>query len=124
MKKFFAWIKKCKKGFTLIECVCALAVVGLFSALMLPLLSTAMSSFRVSDSIRKTASSAAKNNATLKTDSNQSSGSHQTTLYVTVEYSGINAYAESAFVFTESKATGGYDVVVTYYDLKYGNEGK
>jgi len=101
------------------ECVCALAVVGIVSAVLLPLLSTSMASFKFSDSIRDTASTASSVNATKVTETKD-----ETTLYVTIDYNNINASAESAFLFTKSSATGDYDVQVTYYDLKYGKEEK
>ncbi len=103
------------------ECVCAIALVGLISAMILPLTNSAMQSLRASDSLRKTASEAASKNATVKTSS---TNKNQKTLYVTVSYNvGTTMQAESAFVFTSSNAQDSdMGVSVTYYDLKYGKE--
>lgn len=126
MRRRIRLFGKNTRGFTLMECVCAIAIVGLLAALLLPLTSSAIISMRASDSLRKAAMDAAKNNATNAT---VLSGSDKNvhTMYVTVHiygYSGNQTKSESAFVFTTSTATGKYDVQVTYYDLKYGNEDK
>lgn len=119
MKKLILFLKRCKKGFSLMECVCAIAVVGLISAMILPLVAGAMRSFRASDALREVAAEAAKKDATEYTNKNKK------TFYVTVSY---NIYprmqAESLFVFTESTASDdmGYGVQVTYYNLKYTRE--
>lgn len=109
------------------ECVCALALVGLISTAILPLTSSALQSLRTSNSIRSTASSATDVNATRQTSKENG---NQKTMYVTVSYTVKDGNktgsleAESAFVFTESTATSGdnTNVTVTYYDLKYGKE--
>ena len=125
MRKRFRFFGKNGKGFTLMECVCAIAIVGLLSALLLPLTSSAIVSMRASDSLRKAAMDAAQKNATTATVLS-GSGKNVQTLYVNVDIDGANGArmvrSESAFVFTKSEATGGYDVKVTYYDLKYGKE--
>ena len=103
------------------ECVCAIAVVGLISAMLLPLVNSALSSFKASQSLRDKAAEASYNNATQKTsDSNK----NKTTFYVTIDY-GTGVPKESAFVFTrsESSTDSDYNTQVTYYDLKYGMEG-
>ena len=123
MKKFLLFLKKCKKAFTLMECVCAIAIVGLLSALILPLTSAAIKSMKVSDSLREAAAQASYKNATTKT---VTSGNNKNveTIFVTVDYSrsisGLSA--ESAFVFTKSEATGEDEIKIVYYDLKYGKE--
>ena len=111
------------------ECICAIAVVGMISALLFPLLSNAIRSFRVSDSLRERATAASSANATNKTTTTK-------TMYVTLYIKLSDATdpsaaypsemrAESAFAFTESKATDStLGVEVTYYDLKYGKEGE
>lgn len=121
MKKFLLMIRKCKKGFTLMECVCAVAIVGLISAMILPLTSGAIKSLRTSDSLRSTAAAATAQNATVKTSKDNK---NQKTLYVTVSFDiGAGIQAESAFVFTESSSKDSDNgVQVTYYDLKYGKE--
>ncbi|MBP5404720.1 MAG: type II secretion system protein [Clostridia bacterium] len=112
---------KGKKGFTLMEVVIALAVVGMITALILPLVSGAIRSFALAKSLRTTATSAEKANAT---------GSSSNTLediYVTVRLStsGGTETAESRYKFTRSSASDGkYDVQVTYYELKKGDESK
>jgi len=137
MKRFISFLKKCKKGFTLMECVCAIAVVGLLSAIILPLTASAIRSMRVSDAIRTKAAEASSRNATIKTDTKAaklddkkkdalSEYTTYRTMYVTISYStaGLNDMrAESAFVFTESNTKDkDLGVSVTYYDLKYGKE--
>ena len=127
MKRVALFLKKCKRGFSLMECVCALALVGLISTAILPLTSSALQSLRTSNSIRSTASSATDVNATRQTSKENG---NQKTMYVTVSYTVKDGNktgsleAESAFVFTESTATSGdnTNVTVTYYDLKYGKE--
>ena len=121
MKKWITFFKKCKKAFTLMECVCAIAVVGLLSALILPLTAEAMRSMRTSDALRTAASDASYQNATKKTSS--SNGNYET-MYVTIKYTNVQGMqAESAFSFTKSEITNGTEKVkVTYYDLKYGKE--
>ena len=127
MRRRFRFFGKNGKGFTLMECVCALAVVGLISALLLPLTASAVISMRASDSLRKASMEAANKDATASTVFS-GTGKNIETMYVTVEIDGANGArmvkSESAFVFTRSEATGNYDVKVTYYDLKYGNEVK
>lgn len=123
MKKFLLMLKKCKKGFTLMECVCAIAVVGIISAMLLPLTAGAIRSFRATQSLRETAAAASAKNATKKTDG---TNNKQKKLYVTVSYSIYpRMEAESSFVFSESTSSDSdYNVSVTYYDLKYGFETK
>ena len=125
MKKLFVFLRKSKKAFTLMECVCAIAIVSLISAIVLPLTSGAIKSFRAADSMRKVASAASYKNAT------QASGitdpdtnvKNTKTLYVTISFTNPSMQAESAFSFTQSTSTDSkYDVAVTYYDLKYGRE--
>ena len=108
------------------ECVCAIAIVGLLSALLLPLTSSAIISMRASDSLRKASMEAANQNATTATVVTGKNRNVET-MYVTVEFSSLGGSAakvksESAFIFTKSEATGNYDVKVTYFDLKYGKE--
>ena len=124
MRKRLRLFGKNSRGFTLMECVCAIAIVGLLAAVLLPLTSSAIISMRASDSLRKASMEAAKQNATTATVLT-GDGKNVQTLYVSVHIYGFNGLAtraESAFVFTKSEATGNYDVKVTYYDLKYGNE--
>ncbi len=120
MKKFLSFLRKCKKGFTLMECVCAIAVVGLLSAVILPLTASAIRSMRASDTLRTVAASASAKNASVTTDKNNNSE----TLYVTINYKNLSGMkAESAFMFTKTSASEDYyNVSVTYYDLKYGKE--
>ena len=130
MKKILRFLKKCKKGFTLMECVCAIALVGILSAIILPLTASGVKSMQASDNLRKTATTASASNATKKTVTT-GNGKNVKTMYVTVKYdtAGLTGSSsswgqESAFVFTESTEKGDtkYDVQVTYYDLKYGME--
>ena len=122
MKKAWLFLKKCKKAFTLMECVCAIAVVALLSALILPLTAAAIKSMRTSDSLRQAAVDASKKNATTQTYLTGSKKNVET-VYVTVAYTNVSGLsAESAFVFTKSEATGSDDVKVTYYDMKYHKE--
>jgi len=126
MRKRLRLFGKNSKGFTLMECVCAIAIVGLLAALLLPLTSSAIISMRASDSLRKASMDAAYQNATSATVFS-GTGKNVHTMYVKVNIYGYNALSsssESAFVFTESQATGKYEVQVTYYDLKHGNEEK
>ena len=109
-----------KKGFTLMEVVVALAVVGIIAAMILPLTASALTSFSAADSLRKTATSAEDKNAT---------GTSNTTadMYVTIhlDTDGNGANAESRFKFTKAESKDSkYDVTVTYYELKYGDETK
>ena len=131
MNKFKAFFKKCKKGFTLMECVCAIAIVAVISALILPLTAGAIKSVRAAESLRTVANNAAKNMAENKTDKN-----HTEKMYVKVDYNvtqnndevkelvkGLKA--QSVFVFTKASAQDtDYQVDVTYYELKYGKEGE
>ena len=112
------------------ECVCAIAVVGLLSAIILPLTVSAMRSMRVSDAIRTSAATASANNAIVATDKKHTNmdkydnGVH--TMYVTINYTSGNVsdmHAESAFLFTYNKSQNSdLDVKVVYYDLKNGME--
>ena len=128
MKKLITFFKKFKKGFTLMECVCAIAVVGLLSSIILPLTATAMKAVQTSDALRVVAAEAAAKNASVTTDKNDTDTSQ--TMYVTVDYGTIYdgskytaLHAESAFVFTKTSSSDeNYLVSVTYYDLKYGKE--
>lgn len=128
MKKLITFFRKFKKGFTLMECVCAIAVVGLLSSIILPLTATAMKAVQTSDALRVAASDASAKNASVTTDKNDTSTSQ--TMYVTVDYGTLfdghesrQLHAESAFVFTKSTSSNeSYEVEVTYYDLKYGME--
>ena len=142
MKKIITFFKKCKKAFTLMECVCAIAVVGLLSAIILPLTFSAVNSMNASNALRTTAAKASAQNATQKTDisktavpeadktnNNKTPGGYNTytTLYVTIDYnkslSGMRA--ESAFIFTENCSKDQDNKVsVVYYDLKNGMEEK
>ena len=119
MRKRFRFFRKNGKGFTLMECVCAIAIVGMLSAVILPLTSSAIVSMRASDSLRQAAMDAAKQNATTATVTSGNKKNVET-MYVKIDAWYFSS--ESAFVFTKSEATGGYDIKVTYYDLKYGNE--
>lgn len=141
MKKILSFFRKCKKGFTLMECVCAIAVVGLLTAFILPLTAMAIQSMNAATSLHTMAEKSASANATTATDTSQKALTQTQkdnltdrptgydtykTLYITINYPSLSGMrAESAFVFTENctrdKSTG---VSVTYYDLKYGNEGK
>ena len=133
MRKFIAFLKKSKKAFTLMECVCAIAVVGLLSSVILPLTVSAIRSMRTSDAIRNSAATASANNATTATDKNKTdmtkydNGVH--TMYVTIVYTDPDhpntklMNAESAFLFTYNQSTDSkLNVKVTYYDLKNGME--
>ena len=104
------------------ECVCAIAVVGLLSAVILPLTSAAIKSMRVSDAIRTAAADASAQNVSVETK--KSDLVHTETMYVTVNYNDIAGMrAESAFMFTKTNSENAdMDVQVTYYDLKYGKE--
>ena len=127
MKRFLLFFKKIKKAFTLMECVCAIAVVGLLSAVIMPLTFSAVKSMAASDALRKAASEASANNATATNAKSE-------TLYVTITYvddasdpnttiKNKDMHAESAFVFTKTDSSNGtYQVEVEYYDLKYGKE--
>ena len=125
MKGRLRFFGKSGRGFTLMECVCAIAIVGLLSALLLPLTSSAMMSMRTSDSLRKASMDASTKNATTAT---YTSGTNKNVerMFVNVEYFNESGYTmvqnEAAFVFTKSEVTGAYDVKVTYYDLKNGKE--
>ena len=126
MRRRFRFFGKSGKGFTLMECVCAIAIVGLLSALLLPLTSSAIISMKTSDSLRKASMDASQKNATVATVVSGTKKNVET-MYVTVQFSTMGGTAlsvktESAFVFTKSEVTGNYDVKVTYYDLKYGKE--
>lgn len=141
MKKILAFLRKCKKGFTLMECVCAIAVVGLLTSIILPLTAMAMKSMTTANSLRVAAANAAAANATTATDTSKKALTQDQknnlndrptgydtykTLYVTINYSTITGmHAESAFVFTENCSRDKSQAVsVTYYDLKYGKEEK
>ena len=112
------------------ECVCAIAIVGILSAMILPLTANAIASMRASDSMRTRASEASAKNATVATVTDPNSGNYNVkTMYVTVKFDGnITSTAgdwgqESAFSFTESSSIDTKnDVKITYYDLKYGKE--
>ena len=126
MRRRLRFFGKNGKGFTLMECVCALAIVGLLSAVLLPLTSSAIVSMRTSDSLRKAAETAAYSDATTATVV-KGKNKNVETMYVTVEFTNLGGTAasvksESAFAFLKSQETGNYDVQVTYYDLKYGKE--
>ena len=112
------------------ECICAIAIVGLLSAVILPLTSSAILSMRASDSLRTKASEASAKNATTKTVTD-GNNKNVKTMYVNVKYddefhitSTTGSWGqESAFVFTQSEAKDEkYDVQIDYYDLKYGME--
>ena len=141
MKKIVTFFKKCKKAFTLMECVCAIAVVGLLSAIILPLTFSAVSSMNASNALRTAASVASAKNATVKTDISKTAISEldkesnketpngydtYTTMYVTINYSTLDGMrAESAFIFTENCSKDQDNKVsVVYYDLKNGMEEK
>lgn len=120
MRRFLRRVKG-SRGFTLMEVVVALAVVGIIAALILPLVSSAITSFSAANSLRNTAVSAEKKNA-MGDSSNKLND-----VYVTVQLDtyGRSLVAESRFKFTSSSASESkYDVTVTYYELKNGNEGK
>lgn len=129
MKKLVAFFKKCKKGFTLMECVCAIAIVSIISALILPLTAGAIKSVRAAESLRTQANNAAKNLSETKTDKD-----HKQKMYVKVDYNVSqnnedvkslvkNLGAQSVFVFSKASAQDTqYQVEVTYYELKYGKE--
>ena len=120
MKNRFMRMKN-KKGFTLLEVVIALALVSIICSLILPLTSSAMTSFTAAQTLRDAAASANK-----KMSMEQYNGSNKVktgkTLYVTVKIydqkSGLDFGAESKFSFSQTSATGGYDVTVTYYNLE------
>ncbi len=129
MKRFILFLKKCKKAFTLMECVCAIAVVGILSALIMPLTFSAIKAMAASDALRSAASTASANNATgTSTQAEQ--------LYVTITYvddssdpnttiKNKDMHAESSFTFTKTSSVNDtYKVEVEYYDLKYGKEKK
>ena len=128
MEKFILFLKKCKKAFTLMECVCAIAVVGLLSAVIMPLTFAAINSMAASDALRTVATEASANNVT-------GNNAKTETLYVTITYvddssdpnttiKNKDMHAESSFVFTKTNsANDTYHVEVEYYDLKYGKEG-
>jgi len=120
MKRCFTRLKG-KKGFTLMEVVVALAVVGIIAAMILPLVSSAMKSFSAANSLRNTAIAAEKKNTTGDSSNSFSD------MYVTIQldtYGGATV-AESRFKFTKSTASESkYDVTVTYYELKKGDETK
>ena len=141
MKKFITFLKKCKKAFTLMECVCAIAVVGLLSAIILPLTFSAVNSMNASNALRNTAAKASAQNATQKTDLSKTAVPEEnktdnnktpsgydtyTTLYVTINYTSLSGmHAESAFIFTENCIKDQDNKVsVVYYDLKNGMEEK
>ena len=130
MKRMMRFFKRCKKAFTLMECVCAIALVGILSAMILPLTGSGIKSMKNSDALRRTATAASAKNATKAT---YTSGSNKNvkTMYVTVKYdaAGLTGSSriwgqESAFVFTVSTELGDDDIKVTYYDLKNGFEQK
>ena len=112
------------------ECVCAIAVVGLLSAVILPLTSSAMKSLQASSALRTVASNAASQNATTATDKTKKDPSRYDngvqTMYVTISYTTsklTDMRAESSFLFTYNKSSdSNQKVQVTYYDLKYGKE--
>ena len=119
MRRFFRRSKG-KKGFTLMEVVVALAVVGIIAAMLLPLISSAMQSFSAAASLKRTATAAEKANAT-------STSNTLTDMYITIhlDTNGGGSNAESRFKFTKSTASESkYDVTVTYYELKKGDEEK
>ena len=129
MKKLLSFFKKCKKGFTLIECVCAIAIVSIISALILPLTAGAIKSVRAAESLRTVANNAAQNLSENTTDKD-----HKQKMYVKVDYNVTQTNdeikemvkglgAQSVFVFSKASAQDSdYQVQVTYYELKYGKE--
>ena len=119
MRKLLRKIKN-KKGFTLMEVVVALAIVGIVSSMILPLTTGAMASFRASQSLRDTAASASQKMSTTQHKNNDSSLAQ--TLYVTISYNDIDVKnTESKLIFYKSTAKGDYDVNVTYYELDQKN---
>ena len=122
MRKFGKYAKG-KKGFTLMEVVVALAVVGIISAIILPLLATAVRSFTAAEKLRTTAATASKSNATANVADDK-----KDTLYVTVQFEGTQQTMKAmgeGYKFTKTEAKDKqYDVVVTYYELKSGDEVK
>ena len=139
MKKILSFLRKCKKGFSLMECVCAIAVVGLLTSIILPLTAMAMKSMTTASGLRTAAANAAAQNATTATDTSKKALTQDQknnlndrptgydtykTLYVTINYPSLSGmHAESAFKFTENCSRDKSDSVsVTYYDLKYGKE--
>ena len=135
MRRRLRFFGKNRKGFTLMECVCAIAIVGLLSAVLLPLTSSAIVSMKTSNELRRAAEAAAYSDATTATVVNGKNKNVET-MYVTVTISeprkkeqtdndpapDVIATTESAFAFLKSQETGEYNVQVTYYDLKYGKE--
>lgn len=116
MKKIFG---KNKKGFTLMEVVIALAVVGLICSLILPLTASAINSFNAAQQMRNVANAATKKMATTKYGD---SGKDKVTLYITVTFPTLGVKSESKFKFsgsTEKEST--YGSQVTYYELEQIN---
>ena len=116
MRNFLRKRRLGKRGFTLMEVVVALAVVGIISAMILPLASAAIRSFAAANALRTTATKAETENAIGTSNTKE-------TLYVTVTYTGTlggSRAATSRFKFTKSTAKDDkYDVLVEYYELKY-----
>ena len=116
MRNFLQKRRLGKRGFTLMEVVVALAVVGIISAMILPLASAAIRSFAAAKALRTTATQAEKENAI-------GTNNEKETLYVTITLTnaqGGTRSATSRFKFTKSTATDAkYDVQVEYYELKY-----
>jgi len=127
MKKLL-WIwKRCKKGFTLMECVCAITVVAMISALVIPLMADASRSFRKIESLRKMAGEASYKSATTATTVNASNPDADNTekLYVIIRYNDLNVNntgVDSSFNFTKTEVTDDNSQKVTYYELKNGKE--
>ncbi|MCR4726136.1 MAG: type II secretion system GspH family protein [Clostridia bacterium] len=121
MKRVFK-MRKNKRGFTLMEVVIALAVVGLICALILPLTSSAMASFNAAQEMRNVASTANKEMATSKYATDSSSEKRKKDLYVTVRFDELAIKSESKLKFSQTGASESkYGSTVTYYDLEQIN---
>ena len=122
MRRLFRHRRMGKRGFTLMEVVIAIAVVGIISAMILPLASAAMQSFKAANALRTTAATAEADNA-VKTNNPKE------TIYVKITLMNLrkadtnqpyDRTSEMRYSFTKTTATDStYDIVVTYYELKY-----
>jgi len=118
MRRMWKHLKN-KKGFTLMEAVLAIAIVGIIAAIVMPLLSNAINTFKAASALQKTASDTEYKNATANND--------LTDIYVTVKLdtNGGGEKAESRFKFSQATTQDGkYDIEITYYELKKGDETK
>ena len=118
MKKSILRFKN-KKGFTLMEVVIALAVVGLICALVLPLTASAMSSFNAAQEMRSIATNATSKMSTVKYGAD---GKSKKTMYVTVKFESLGIKTENKMKFSQTDASDSkYGSKVTYYDLEQVN---